>query len=244
MWCWAGVGICPRVNGGAPAAACARVVHLELARTSCNCWMLHLGVPLLMFEMGWICKIISTPPGVFARVWQWCMRGVFLKALFAVGLRACMMGGAFVIQVMVRIGVLSITLCSSSLALCCSSVTLCSVRGVAVERGGLRMICRLDCNNLEGAILYLLRQRLPLSPTAHLWERRGVGAGTCLVFGSAGDRALLTPICNMLAFLKYRIGYISIGPVMVPDTIHWHLLMHMIHTCWRPHISQLCTLAA
>jgi hypothetical protein len=77
------------------------------------------------------------------------MRVIFFKALYAVGLRACMMGGACVILGMVMIGVSLIALCSSSLTLCCLSVTLCSVRGVAVEGGGLRMVCRLDCNNVR-----------------------------------------------------------------------------------------------
>jgi hypothetical protein len=54
-----------------------------------------------------------------------------------------------VIRGMVRIGVSSITLCSSSLTLCCSLVTYCSVLGVAVNGGGLRMVCTLDCNNLN-----------------------------------------------------------------------------------------------
>jgi hypothetical protein len=80
--------------------------------------------------------------------------GNILQGLFAVGLRACMMGGAFVIRGMVRIGVSFITLCSSSLTLFCFSVTLCSVLGVAVDGGGLRMVCRVDCNNFV--------RRLPL----------------------------------------------------------------------------------
>ena len=50
-----------------------------------------------------------------------------------------MIGGASGIQDMVMIGVLSATLCSSSLMLCSSSLTLCSVRGVVVEAGGVRM---------------------------------------------------------------------------------------------------------
>ena len=130
--CWARVGICLTVTGGALAVACARVCHLERARTSCNCWSFLLGVPMSMCGMGLIRGILGTPPGVFALVWCRCMRGVFFKALFAVGLRACMMGGALVIHGMVRIGVSSITLCCSSLTLCCSSVTLCSYRSFAL----------------------------------------------------------------------------------------------------------------
>ena len=139
----------PTVTGEALAVACARVCRLERARTSCNCWSFPLGVPMSMCGMGLIRAILGTPPGVFALVWRRCMRGVFFKALFAVGLRACMMGGALVIRGMVRIGVSSITLCCSSLTLCCSSVTLCSARGVAVDAGGLRMVVRLDFNNFN-----------------------------------------------------------------------------------------------
>ncbi len=145
--CWARVGMRPTVTGGALPVACARVCRLERARTSCTCWSFPLGVLMSVCGMGLIRAILGTPPGVFALVWCQCMRGVFFKALFAVGLYACMMGGALVIRGMVRIGVSSITLC-------CSSITLCFVLGVAVDAGGLRMVCRLDCNNCN--------RRLPL----------------------------------------------------------------------------------
>ncbi len=46
-----------------------------------------------------------------------------------------MIGGALVMRGMVMMGVLSTTLCSSSLTLCSSSLTLCSIRGVDVEEG-------------------------------------------------------------------------------------------------------------
>ena len=124
-----------------------------------------------MCGMGWIHVIICTLPSVFALVCHRCMHGIFFKALFAVGLCACMMGGALVIRGMVRIGVSSITLCCSSLTLCCSSVTLCSVLGVAVDAGGLRMVCRLDCNNFN--------MRLPLL----------VEAATAVVSRSSSVRA-------------------------------------------------------
>ena len=161
----------PIVTGGALAAVCARVCLLEHARTSCNCCIFPIGVPMSMCGMGWIRATIGKPPGVFALVWCQCMCGVLFKAFFAVGLCTCMMGGAFVIHGMVRIGVLSITLCSSSLTLCCSLVTLCSVLGVAVNAGGLRMVCRLDCNNFN--------RRLPLL----------VEAATAIVSRSSSVRA-------------------------------------------------------
>ena len=72
-----------------------------------------------------------------------------LQGPFRSWIACCMMGGAFMIRGMVRIGVSMITLCSSSLTFCCSLVTFCSVLGVAVDGGGLRMVCRLDCNNFN-----------------------------------------------------------------------------------------------
>ncbi len=161
----------PIVTVGALAAICARVCLLEHVRTSCNCCIFPLGVLMSMCGMGWIHTIIGTPPGVFALIWRKCMRGVLFKALFTVGLRACMMGGAFVIREMGRIGVSSITLCSSSLTLCCSSVTLCTVLGMAIDAGGLRMACRLDWNNFN--------RRLPLL----------VEAATAVVSHSSSVRA-------------------------------------------------------
>ena len=63
-----------------------------------------------------------------------------------------MIGGASVMQGTVMMGVSSITLCSSSLNLCYSSVTLCSVRGVAVEAGGVRMDLIFVCRILMSAL--------------------------------------------------------------------------------------------
>ncbi len=166
------------------------------------------------------------------------MRGVVFKALFAVGLRACMMGGALVILGMVRIGVSLITLCCFSLTLCCSLVTLCSARGVAVDAGGLRMVVRLDFNNfnnrrplvVEAATAVVSRSS---SVRAHTIS---VGVGTCLESGSAGGIALRTPICDMLAFREHRIGCIGSGPLMVQDTIRQLPSMPMTPGCRRLHI--------
>ena len=82
------------------------------------------------------------------------MRLVLFSALFAIGFRACMMGGAFVMRGMVRIGVSLITLCCSSRTLCCYALTLCSVRGVSIDGGGLSMVWRLDCSNLRRRHLF------------------------------------------------------------------------------------------
>ena len=63
-----------------------------------------------------------------------------------------MIGGALVMQGMVMMGVLSTTLCSSSLTFCSSSLTLCSVRSVDVEAGGVRMHLILVCRTLMSAL--------------------------------------------------------------------------------------------
>ena len=63
-----------------------------------------------------ILAISGTAPGVLLCVWRRCVLRVFLRCLFAVGFRDCMIEGASVIIVIVIIGALSITLCSSSFA--------------------------------------------------------------------------------------------------------------------------------
>ncbi len=63
-----------------------------------------------------------------------------------------MIGGASVMQGIVMMGVLSTTLCSSSLTLCSSSLTLCSIRGVDVEAGGMRMHLIVICRTLMNAL--------------------------------------------------------------------------------------------
>ncbi len=71
---------------------------------------------------------------------QWS-RGVNFRTLFAVGFRACIIGGASVIRRMVRMGDSSITLCSSSF-------TLCSTCGVLVNAGGWRISLIFDWSSL------------------------------------------------------------------------------------------------
>ena len=73
--------------------------------------------------------IFGTAPGVLILVTRWCKCGVSLRVRFAVGFRACKIGGAFVMcgtSGTVMMGVLSITFCcciplSLSLALCSSN---------------------------------------------------------------------------------------------------------------------------
>jgi hypothetical protein len=71
--------------------------------------------------------IMGIMPGVLFLVTRQCVQGVILSTCLAVGFRDSMMLGALVICSIVRMGELSITLCSAS---CCktilSFVTLCS----------------------------------------------------------------------------------------------------------------------
>ncbi len=63
-----------------------------------------------------------------------------------------MIGGALVMQGMAMMGVLSTTLCLSSLTLCSSSLTLCSICSVDVEAGGVRMLLIVICRTLMSAL--------------------------------------------------------------------------------------------
>ena len=74
--------------------------------------------------------INGTAPGVLFRVTRLCNRGVCFIALFAMGLRTCMFGGASVIRGAVRMGVASITLCCASLSIAWR--TLCSSENSAI----------------------------------------------------------------------------------------------------------------
>ena len=56
-----------------------------------------------------ILAINGTAPGVLLRVWRWWVQGVFLRCLFAVGFRDCMIGGASMILSIVIIGVFVFT---------------------------------------------------------------------------------------------------------------------------------------
>ncbi len=71
--------------------------------------------------------IARTAPGVLFRITCQCRQGVSFSARFAIGFCDCIICGAFVMRGMVRMGVLSTTLCCCILTLCSCSVTSCSV---------------------------------------------------------------------------------------------------------------------
>jgi hypothetical protein len=87
-----------------------------------------LQSPCASLLVSLACLVISgNPPGVLFLVTRRCSRGLSFSLRFAVGLRDCIIAGASVMRGMVRIGVLSNTLCWFSLATLCSfSLTLCS----------------------------------------------------------------------------------------------------------------------
>ncbi len=72
----------------------------------------------LMMLTHWIA---GTAPGVLFLVCYRCKWGVFFNTLLAVGFRAFIIGGAFVMHDTVRMGVSSITICCCNLTLCSCS---------------------------------------------------------------------------------------------------------------------------
>ncbi len=100
------------------------LVELRLVGILLGASVLGIGCTLL---------IAGNFPGVLFQVTCAWILGVNLSARLEVGLCACMIGGALVIQSIVMMGVLLTTLCSSSIPLCSSSLTLCCACGVTVE---------------------------------------------------------------------------------------------------------------
>ncbi len=72
---------------------------------------LHSGQMRVVGAMPGTCLIAGTAPRVLFRITHQCRWGVSFSAHFAMGFRDCIIGGAFVMHGMVRMGVLSITLC-------------------------------------------------------------------------------------------------------------------------------------
>lgn len=90
--------------------------------------------------------IKGTPPGVLPRVCLRCVNGVVLMWRFAVGFLDSMMAGASVMRGIVRIGVSSITLCSSAYTLCSSDIV-----GIAggIMGGGVRTSLMCDWSRVS-----------------------------------------------------------------------------------------------
>ncbi len=107
-----------------------------------------------MIGVGAVRSINGTPPGVLFRVCRLCTNVVDLMLRFAVlGLRDCMIAGASVMRVIVRIGVLSITLCCSALTLCSSIVG--KVGGII--GGGVRILSMCEWSSLTTAFRRMSR---------------------------------------------------------------------------------------
>ncbi len=113
MRCRAPLGTGVNVDLGAAARVLGDV---RFTRVSIPC--LPTVVSLVVMSPAMSRVIAGTAPGVLFRVFRRCNRGVCFSLLFAVGFRAFMIGGAFVMRGMVRMGVSSITLCSCILTLC------------------------------------------------------------------------------------------------------------------------------
>jgi hypothetical protein len=126
------------------------------------------------------------------------------------------MRGVSVICRMVRMGVLSITLCSSSLTPC----SACSVR----------MFLIFDWSSLMS--------HCPLEVALAM----AVDLAYSLVyaFDSAGEIVWWNLRCNMPKFLEGSTGHSSSGPWMAPGTICPHCAMPMILWCCCLCRQQLC----
>ena len=88
---------------------------------------LHSGQMPVVGVMPGTRLIAGTAPGVSFRVTRQCRWGVSFSACFAMGFHDCIIGGAFVMSGMVRMGVSSITLSCCILTICSCSITSCSV---------------------------------------------------------------------------------------------------------------------
>ncbi len=88
---------------------------------------LHSGQMHVIGAMMGTHAIAGTAPGVLFRFTLQCRQGVSFSARFVGGFRDCIIGGAFVMRGMGRMGVLTITLCCCILTLCSCSVASCSV---------------------------------------------------------------------------------------------------------------------
>ncbi len=129
IFCHALLGIAVNVVGGGVVCPLS-----NLLLTSCVSSFhpkfvapLHSGRMRVVGAMLGTCLIAGTMPGVLFRITCQCRRGVSFSARFAMEFSDCIIGGAFVMHDMVRMGVSSITLCCCILTLCSSSVTSCSV---------------------------------------------------------------------------------------------------------------------
>ena len=121
--CQALVGSACLVVGGVGCPA-HFLVALRLGGISLGASVLGIGCTLL---------IAGNFPGVLFRVILAWIIGVNFSARLEVGLRACIIGDALVMQGTVMMSVFSITLCSSTLTLCSSSLTFCCACNVATD---------------------------------------------------------------------------------------------------------------
>jgi hypothetical protein len=115
---WVGVA-CPL--GNLLLTSCVSSLHPTFV------FLLHSGRMRVVGPMMGTCAIAGTMPGVLFRVTLRCRRGMSFSAHFVVGFCDCIIGGAFLMRGMVRMGVLSITLCCCILTLCSCSIASCSV---------------------------------------------------------------------------------------------------------------------
>ncbi len=134
------------VVGGVIALCCVRNERRQLGGAI---FVIRCCSGVSLTRTGWTLLIKGTPPGVLFWVNLRWIRGVFFRTLFAVGFHACIIRGASIILGTVRMGVSSITFCSSSL-------TLCSTCGVFAKAGGWRMSLIFDRRSLMSRLPLLV----------------------------------------------------------------------------------------
>ena len=134
--------------------------------------------------MGIGCTLLMAGnfPGVLFRITLAWILGVAFSACLEIGFRACIIGGALVIQGTVMMGDLSITLCSSALTLCSSSLTLCCACGGGIDAWGVRMFLIFTCNFLMSALPFAVVPALVVTSASSLVSARRCWC--CIRFGT------------------------------------------------------------
>ena len=100
---------------------CERRLTLCVSSCRSTLFCLTTGRLRVFGSMMLTCWIAGTAPGVLFLVCRQCKWSVFFNTLLAVGFRAFIIGGAFVMRGTVRMGVASITICCCNLTLCSCS---------------------------------------------------------------------------------------------------------------------------
>jgi hypothetical protein len=177
---------------------------------------LHSGQMRVVGAMPGTCLIAGTTPGVLFRVTCQCRWGVIFSARFAVGFRDCIIGGAFVMRDMVRMGVLSITLCCCILTLCSCSVISCPVSRAGGSTICLILFWRILMRRRPLGILFAVAVSLASSSVRaqKCWSGVKLGNWQCC------EKSSVDPDMRYALVLGCNRGHIGSGPLMGRGTTH------------------------